>query len=199
MLPQRRLIHLPELIPTITTARLCLRAFTLDDVDALSRIMGVPEVLRYFPVTTPPTRDQAESFIRRQLDHWHEHGLGWWAIDAVHGDGMIGWAGLQHLPETNETEVAYLIAREHWGQGLAVEAALAGLRFGFETLGKDPIIAVVHVDNIRSYRVLDKLGMTRDRRDRYFGIEVYHYTMYKATYQSLHGPPSAGIVTDCTP
>lgn len=185
-------------IPVVMTPRLRLRAFTPDDAAALHRIMELGEVMRYFPTPTPPTLEQVEKFIARQLEHWSEHGLGWWAIDSLADDRLVGWAGLQHLPETTETEVAYLIGREYWGKGLAVEAALAGLRFGFDALGKDTIIAVVHIDNVRSYRVLDKLGMTRDRRDSYFGIEVYHYTMDKTTFHQLY-PTTPDISSDCAP
>lgn len=188
-----------QTIPSVETPRLCLRAFTLDDVESLYRIMGAEDVLRYFPITTPPTREQTSNFIKKQLEHWSEHNLGWWAVDSKADGRMVGWAGLQYLPETEETEVSYLIARDHWGQGLAVEAALAGLRFGFEALGKDPVIAVVHVDNVRSYRVLDKLGMTRDRRDHYWGIDVYHYTMDRQTYQRLFSQKSDRPFSDCAP
>lgn len=166
-----------ETIPTITTPRLVLRAFLPSDAGALERVMGAPEVMQYFPVTTPPTMEQCENFIARQRQHWIEHGYGWWAVDSKIEARLIGWAGLQFLPDTQETEVAYLIAHEFWGQGLAVEAAAAGLRFGFGQLEMDTIIAVVHIDNARSCRVLDKLSMTRDRRDRYFGMDVYHYTL----------------------
>lgn len=190
---------LTKAIPSIETPRLRLRAFTPDDVDPLHRIMGVEEVMCFFPTTTPPTREQTEIFIKRQLEHWGEYGFGWWAVDAKATGHLVGWAGLQHLPETNEIEVAYLIAREYWGQGLAFEAALAGLQFGLEDLGKETIIAVVHVDNLRSYRVLDKLGMTRDRRDHYWGIDVYHYTMDRPTYQRLFSHQSDSPLADCAP
>jgi RimJ/RimL family protein N-acetyltransferase len=178
-------------IPTIMTSRLRLRAFTLYDVEPLHRVMSGEEVLCYFPVTVPPTLEKTETFIRRQLEHWGTHKYGWWAVDLLTEDRLIGWAGLQYLPETDETEVAYLLARDTWGRGLAVEAAMAGLYFGFEALGRDTIIAVVHVDNARSVRVLDKLGMTRDRRDSYFGIEVYHYTLDRTTYDRALKPKIA--------
>jgi RimJ/RimL family protein N-acetyltransferase len=183
-------------IPVVTTPRLRLRAFTSEDAVPLHGIMGTEEVMRYFPTPIPPTREQIDKFIANQLKHWSEYGLGWWAIDSTASGQLVGWAGLQHLPDTNETEVAYLIAREQWGKGLAVEAALAGLTFGFDNLGRDTIIAVVHIDNVRSYRVLDKLGMIRDCRDSYFGIEVYHYTMDRTTFHQLY-PTAPEIPTDC--
>ena len=181
-------------IPVVTTPRLHLRAFTFDDVAGLHAIMGGDEVLRYFPVPVPPTLEKTETFIRRQLEHWEKHKYGWWAVTLREDARLVGWAGLQYLPETNETEVAYLLDRAVWGRGLAVEAAAAGLYFGFEVLGKDTIIAVVHVDNARSVRVLDKLAMTRDRTDSYFGIDVYHYTIDRATYDRVLKPKVAGSI-----
>jgi ribosomal-protein-alanine N-acetyltransferase len=182
-------------IPAVVTPRLRLRAFTLDDVATLHAVMGRDEVLRYFPVPVAPTLEKTESFIRHQLEHWATHQYGWWAIDSREDSRLIGWAGLQFLPETNETEVAYLLDRGVWGKGLAVEAAMAGLYFGFELLGKDTIIAVVHVDNVRSVRVLDKLAMTRDRTDHYFGIDVYHYTIDRDTFDRLLKPEIADSIS----
>jgi len=64
------------------------------------------------------------------------------------------------LPELNETEVGFLLDRPFWGRGYATEAALASLRFGFEQLGLNLIIALVYADNLASRRVIEKCGLT---------------------------------------
>ena len=86
-----------------------------------------------------------ERLIEFQLKHWQEHNYGWWAVclsQAHDGGPLIGWAGLQYLPETDETEVGYLLGSAHWGRGLATEAARASVRYGFEKLGLRQIVGI---------------------------------------------------------
>jgi ribosomal-protein-alanine N-acetyltransferase len=150
--------------------------------------MSGQEVLRYFPNTDPPARDQVERLIQGQLKHWKQHGYGWWAVCAADlavdaaqlpsvppSAPLIGWAGLQYLPETDETEVGYLLDRGYWGRGLATEAARTSVQFGFEYLGMKTIVGIVHPENIASQRVLEKAGLAYVERAHYFGMDVYRY------------------------
>jgi hypothetical protein len=67
--------------------------------------------MRYFPRSTPPSRENAHKLMAKQLNHWATHDLGWWAV-ALCTDSqdppvakrrkLIGWNGLQYLPETND-------------------------------------------------------------------------------------------------
>ncbi len=67
---------------------------------------------------------------------------------------MIGFCGLKKLPDLpGEVDMGFRLAREHWGRGLATEAAAEVLRFGFETLELERIIALVDAGNDRSIRV----------------------------------------------
>ncbi len=170
-------------IPTIATRRLTLRGFTLDDVEPLHAILADPDALRYFPTPGPPAVEKVEKLITRQLEHWDEHGFGWWAVEPAGSSELIGWNGLQYLPETDETEVGYLLAKDHWGRGLATEGAVASLRFGFETLGLACVIALVHPENAASMNVIRKLGMPFTRKASYFGIRVNHYSISRQAYQ----------------
>ena len=169
-------------IPKITTERLVLRAFTHKDALTLFDILQVEGVLRYFPDPIPPSRERVERFIERQLAHWEEHGFGWWAVVPQGGEELIGWNGLQFIPETDEIELGYLLSKPFWGQGLAVEGGQAALEFGFETLGLERIIGLVHPDNIASQRVLEKLGMTFTNQASYFGMQVYRYALERADH-----------------
>lgn len=164
-------------IPTIETDRLLLRALSPDDAEALHLIYGQEEVRRYFPRPGPVPMEKVEDEIARDLEHWEEHGYGWWAVEPLDRRVLAGWAGLKYLPETSETEVAGLLAREYWGQGLAVEAAREGLRFGFESHRLDIIIGLAHPDNLRSRRVLEKLGMSYTGEAEYFNFVVSRYVL----------------------
>jgi ribosomal-protein-alanine N-acetyltransferase len=159
-----------------------LRPFVEPDVDPLHRVMSDPEVLRYFPSPNPPARDQIERLIEFQLKHWDQHGYGWWAVCATDlpEAPLIGWAGLQYLPETDETEVGYLLDKGHWGRGLATEAARSSVRFGFDDLGIEAIVGIVHPENVASQRVLEKAGLVYVERAHYFGMDVYRYLITRS-------------------
>ncbi len=173
-------------IPTLTTARLVLRPFTEGDVDALYSILSQDGIMCYFPGSTPPSRERVQKLIAKQLSHWETYNLGWWAVEPRVGgqddrvpepDGLIGWNGLQYLPETDEVEVGYLLSKPYWGQGLTTEAGQASLAYGFETLGLHTIIAVVHPENTASQRVAEKLGLTFTGEAVYFDMPVYRYVI----------------------
>jgi ribosomal-protein-alanine N-acetyltransferase len=164
-------------IPTRVTARLTLRGFRLEDTDPLYRILQEPGILRYFPNPDPPPPDRVERLIAHQLQHWDEHGYGWWAVEPHGSRALIGWCGLTFLPETGETEVAYLLARPSWGQGYATEAARASLQFALDRVDSQEIIGLTHPENRRSQRVLEKLGMSFVEQAEYFGMQLYRYAI----------------------
>jgi RimJ/RimL family protein N-acetyltransferase len=170
-------------IPTIITPRLSLRPFALQDAAPLHRVLGGKDVLRYFPNPDPPPLNRVQKMIADQLEHWEKHGYGWWALDHRATNALIGWCGLQFLPETEETEVGYLLDRPFWGQGLATEAARVGLQYGFEDSGLETIVAIVHPENVGSQRVIEKLGMSFTGRAHYFGMDCYRYSMRHASCQ----------------
>lgn len=172
-------------IPTVTTARLVLRPFVPEDAKNLHRIMDDRDVMRYFPVVDPPSLEKVDRLVQGQLKHWEVHGYGWWAVEMRSNNQLIGWSGLQFLPETNETEVAYLLGKPFWGRGLATEAAQAGLHFGFETLELPSIVAIVHPQNLASQGVILKLGMSFVDAACYFGMDCYRYRMLRSEYQLL--------------
>jgi RimJ/RimL family protein N-acetyltransferase len=170
-------------IPTLTTPRLILRPFTAEDIKPLHQILVEEGVLRYFPNPEPPAQERVERLVAGQLKHWAEHNLGWWAVEPCVKSELIGWNGLQFLPETGEVEVGYLLSRAYWGQGLATEGARASIRYGFETLGLDQIVAIVHPENRASQRVIEKLGMSLVDRTHYFGMEVLRYRLDRSAPQ----------------
>jgi ribosomal-protein-alanine N-acetyltransferase len=115
--------------------------------------------------------------IEQQLTHWEEHGFGRWAVVPHGSTELIGWNGLQHLPETDEVEVGYLLGKQFWGKGYATEGARVGLDYGFKTLKLERIVGIVHPENVASQRVLEKLGMTLTGPAHYFGMDCYHYSV----------------------
>lgn len=164
---------------SVATTRLLLRPMDPTDAPALHALMDDPVAARFFPNPTPPPLERVEKWAARQAASWDERGYGLWAVCLRPGGQVVGWAGLQYLPDTDETEVAYQIDRSHWGQGLASEAARAALDYAFRTLGLAQIVAVVHPENAASIRVIEKAGMRFTGQCEYFGMQVRRYVALK--------------------
>jgi len=166
-------------IPIIATPRITLRGLTLEDTDPLYTLWNNPEVSQYFPNTSPPKIETVQNIIKYQFTMWEKYGCGWWAMILSTSAELMGWCGLQYLPETDETEVGYLLGQSFWGHGYATEAALASVTYGFKTLGLNEIIGIVHPENKASIHVIDKLGMTYVDRTYYFGMIVLRYRIHR--------------------
>jgi len=161
--------------PTLETPRLILRPFDPSDAKPLHRILNQENILQYFPGSSSPSLGRVEALIQRQSTHWESHGFGWWAVQSKDHSELIGWNGLQYLPETDEVEIGYLLSKPFWGRGLATEGARAGLCFGFEMLGLQTIVGIVHPENAASAHVLEKLGMACTGPAIYFEMDVLRY------------------------
>ncbi len=169
-------------VPIIKTERLILRAFEESDAKPLYHILNQENVLRYYPNPTPPPPEKVSRFISHQLEQWEQYGYAWWAVTLPSSCDLLGWCGLQYLPETGETEVGYLLGKPWWGKGYATEAAYASLGFAFNELNMEQIIALVHPENQASIRVVEKIGMQFVDATRYFGMDILRYRITKIQF-----------------
>jgi ribosomal-protein-alanine N-acetyltransferase len=173
----------------IETARLRLRHFSLDDIDAYyEAIISDGDVMRYLPAGEARPKDYAERFIRHFLDHWAKYGFGMWAVILKADTTFIGHCGLNTIPNSTEIEVAYALAKPYWGQGLASEGARAALRYGFETVGLEQIVAVAIPENIASRKVMTKIGMTYEGIKPVYDTELPYYTLRREQFQPGDAP-----------
>ena len=149
----------------LDTHRLMFRRLIMDDLDALFALYSDLEIRRYFPegtLTYEETKEELEWFLNGHPDHPQ---LGLWATIHKETDQFIGRCGL--LPWTIdqrfEVEVAYLLDKKFWGQGLATEAAQAILQYGFEQLHYSRLICMMVPGNLASQKVAGKTGMILEK------------------------------------
>jgi len=163
----------------IETRRLYLRRLEEGDAARLLEIYQEPGLLDYFSVGPPETIEDARAAIRRHMLRYEEWGFGLWATVLRETNEIIGRCGLilQNMEWGQEVEVAYIISRAQWGQGLASEAARAIRDYGFEHLKQERLVCLIHVDNERSRRVARAIGMSPERKAKYFGQDVDVYAM----------------------
>lgn len=156
------------------TERLILRAATADDAEAMYALNTNPEVMRYTGEPMPESVDAMRERLANYPD-WERHGFGRWACVDKASNRVIGFAGLKRLEDIGEVDLGYRLIPEFWGRGLATEASLACVRFGFETIGLDYMIGLVIPGNTGSVRVLEKVGMTYEGMFEYDGDECMRY------------------------
>lgn len=152
----------------LETKRLLLRHLELGDLDSLFALYSVPDVRRYFPegtLTYSETREELEWFLNGHPEHPE---LGLWATLHKESNRFIGRCGL--LPWTidgqPEVEVAYMLAKAYWGQGLGTEVAQAILDYGFEKLHLLRLICLIDRHNLASIKVAENIGMTFEKEGR---------------------------------
>jgi ribosomal-protein-alanine N-acetyltransferase len=167
----------------IETERLLLRMVAPGDADALTRILGDAEFRKYLPMQQAPTREKVAAGIARMLAHWEERGYGQWMLSPKNSRELLGYCGLRFLAETEEVEILYGIDCPHWNRGLVTEAAKATLRFGFEQAGLERVIALAHLQNKGTRRVMEKAGLRYEKDAVYFDMVCAYYALDRAEYR----------------
>ncbi|HUP85998.1 MAG TPA: GNAT family N-acetyltransferase [Acidimicrobiales bacterium] len=151
----------------LRTERLLLRAWRDEDRPPFAALNADPEVRLHFPSVL----DRAASDLEadRHAAGLEERGWGLWAVEVVGGSSFVGFVGLAPAtfaaPFTPAVEIGWRLARLAWGRGYATEAASTVLRHAFEEVGLEEVVSFTAVENARSRRVMEKIGLTRDPAD----------------------------------
>lgn len=163
--------------PILETTRLVFRPFTHADFDLLATLHRDPEVGRYMGGVWPEEKI-AEALARFVAEH-AERGHSKWAAFTRDGD-FVGRAGVSLWPATGELELGCSLTPEHWGQGLATEAARALAAWTFAHTCVPHLIAFTDLQNYSSQRVLQRIGMKRQAdRDMGFGEPSAYFEMQR--------------------
>lgn len=153
----------------IETERLVLRPWRDEDLEPFAALCGDPKVMRYFLKLL--SLEETAALVIRLREKEEEQGFCFRPVERKADGAFIGMVGLSHpvfpapMPFTPCVEIGWRLVRNVWGQGYASEAARAWLRFGFETLLLDEIVAFTTVKNIPSQKVMERLGMSHDPAD----------------------------------
>jgi RimJ/RimL family protein N-acetyltransferase len=158
----------------LSTDRLHLRVFRLEDFEAHAEICADPEVMRYIHAG-PLSRTDAWWQIARYVGHWQLRGYGMWAVIERPTNRLIGHLGFLH-PEGGEGfELGWALARHAWGKGYALEGTRAAVHHAFNELQRDHIACVIRPENARSIRLAERLGATLERETQEAGKPLLVY------------------------
>ncbi|HYM27235.1 MAG TPA: GNAT family N-acetyltransferase [Steroidobacteraceae bacterium] len=146
---------------TLTTARLTLRQWREADLAPFAAMNADPVATQF--LSRRLSRVESDEFARRLQGQLAARGWGLWAVEHRTGGTFLGFVGLAapgfEAHFTPCTEIAWRLAREHWGCGYATEAARECLRFAFETLALPEVVSFTALENVRSQAVMRRLGM----------------------------------------
>jgi len=151
----------------LPTERLLLRRWHDADRLPFQQVNADPRVMEFFP--EPLTAEASDALFDRAERHFSQHGFGPFAVELVESGTFVGFIGL-FVPEfeahfTPAVEIGWRLGFEHWGKGLATEGAGAVVDYGLNRLGLKQIVSFTVPANLRSRRVMEKLGMTHDPAD----------------------------------
>jgi ribosomal-protein-alanine N-acetyltransferase len=181
----------------INTARLSIRPFQEQDYRSLFEYLSDPGVYRFEP-GEPISLEKARELARQRAA-----GTDFWAVILKSIQKMVGHLYFKPIEPTELAtwELGYIFNPEFQNEGYATEAADALVRYGFDCLGVHRVIAHCNPDNVASWRVLEKIGMTREGRFRkniFFlrdadgsplWVDTFEYAILKEDmdYRMLHG------------
>lgn len=149
-------------IALMETDRLILAPIRANDFDFMADFLSDPMLTRYLPKGGPYTGPEIEEYVAARLDHWETHGFGIFMLRTRSPDGVVGYAGLEHAGGTAFVDIRYGIAKVHWGNGYALEAARAVAGYGFTVLGLTTLYGAAVPENSASLALLRKIGMAPD-------------------------------------
>jgi ribosomal-protein-alanine N-acetyltransferase len=166
----------------LETSRLILRSAEPGDLDAMQALYGDEETMRWIGAGDGVrTREQTARGIRRMMEHQESHGYSIWAVADRSSGEVIGNCGLVLVEwEGPDVELAYMIRRDRWGEGIATEAATASLEHGLGPLAMERVIGLAYPENVASHRVMEKAGMTRIGMVTAYGARMVRYEAFRA-------------------
>lgn len=146
----------------LETERLIIRSWLAGDWLLIRPMSLDPEVMQYIGHYQPWSEEETRQFASNRMSDFKRYGWTMWPLVLKETDAFVGYCGFlrrTYGEYEGEIEIGYALAKEAWGKGLAAEAGARILRYGFEVLGFQRVIASARPENARSIRVMEKMGM----------------------------------------
>ena len=156
----------------IQTERLTLQKATFDDAEFIFQLLNDPSFIDNIVDKGIRTLDDAKNYIQQSLiDSYNTNGFGLYITRLKSDNTPIGLCGLLKREELEWPDVGYALLPEFVGYGYATEAAKASMDYGFKALGMNKIVAITSFKNESSMKVLEKVGLKREKVIEIYGGE----------------------------
>jgi RimJ/RimL family protein N-acetyltransferase len=177
-------------IERVETERLVGLRPAFRDADELHAVMADVRVARWLwpgELGGPRTLAQVRTILVRDADHWKRHRWGPWVVRDRVTHRMLGRVGLAHthVAGLDGVELAWMLAPERWGQGLATEMAAEAVRAAFGPLGLSELLSFTQPHNTASRRVMERLGFVFDAEIEHAGLP---HVLYRLRSPSAGSP-----------
>jgi len=140
--------------------RLLIRELTTADSDFIFKLMNSEGWIEFIGDRGINTVVDATTYITEKfIPSYQEHKYGFWAVIEKSSQQAIGICGFVKRAELEHVDIGFGFLKEFMGKGYAYEASITTLGYGKTVLGLDPIIAITSAENLRSQKLLEKLGM----------------------------------------
>ena len=171
-------------MPILETARLILRPFREDDVDLMAGLMANPDFMRFSLGVY--SREQTAAFVEKVIGWQRDGSPTQFALITRSNGTLVGYCGFFHqvVDEIEEIEIGYRLHPGHWNQGLATEAATAVRDHAFRDLELPRVISLIHPDNVASRRVVEKIGMTREKETVFRGFPTIVFAITREVWSA---------------
>lgn len=173
--------------PRLATERLLLRRWLASDVEPFAAINSDTVVMEHFPATLSSADSAA--LIERIERCFEERGYGLWAVELRDEAAFVGFVGLDtvdiDVAFAPAVEIGWRLARPYWGRGITTEGATAAMGYAFGALGLPELVSYTAERNVRSRRVMERLGMRHDPAEDFShpklpsGHRLAHHVLYR--------------------
>lgn len=146
-----------------TSERLGFRAWNDDDLEEFAKLNADPDVMEHFPNIL--RFEESEDFLKRLHLHFQKYGYQYFAVEILENAELIGFIGMAHQTYDSEftpnTDLGWRLKKSAWGKGYATEGAKRCIEYAFNELGLEKLIATCTENNIKSEKVMQKIGMKK--------------------------------------
>lgn len=146
-----------------TTGRLVLRQLVAADAEFLCRLLNEPSWLQNIGDRGVRTVPDAQRYIQDKfIGSYETQGFGMYLTELKVEEAPIGLCGLVRRSYLPGPDIGFAFLPEFWGGNYAFEAAAAVMRYSSSNLGLTKLLAIVKPDNVRSAKLLERLGFTHE-------------------------------------
>ncbi len=166
----------------LETKRLVVKSISMDNLKEINELYSDPEVMFYEGVRNC---EETRVFVNKMIEHHKKHNFSSGNVYEKETDLFIGRSGLVFLEMDDtqpEIELGYILHQKFWGKGYATELSMAFLEWGFKNLSVPKLVGIVRLENFKSRRVLEKIGMNYVGNIKSWGEESAKYEISKEQF-----------------